>query len=89
MKSAATVRVRNLALSLLKLAETEEDVLSAWEIDFLRDIEERYSAILALTPKQKREMKDSLLPWERNLAQRNFRLTTLQAEKLLEIRDAI
>jgi hypothetical protein len=82
------VRVRNLALSLLKLAETEEDFLSAWEIDFLRDIEERYSAILALTPKQKREMKDSLLPWERDLAQRNFRLTTLQAEKLLEIRDA-
>jgi len=81
-------RVRTLALSLLNLAETAENVFSEWELTFLRSMAEQADATLALSRKQRKQMKDSLLVEEARLALRDFRLTTLQAEKLLEIRDA-
>jgi hypothetical protein len=82
------VRVRNLALGLLKLAETAENIFSEWELQFLKHRVEEASAVLALTPKQKKQMKFSDREHEARLALRDFRLTTLQAEKLLEIREA-
>ena len=81
-------RVRNLARSLLKLAETAENIFSEWELQFLKHRVEEASAVLALKPKQKQQMKFSQQEHEARLALRDFRLTTLQAEKLLEIRDA-
>ena len=81
-------RVRTLALSLLNLAQTAENVFSEWELTFLRSVAEQADATLALSRKQRKQMKDSLLVEETRLALRDFRLTTLQAEKLLEIRDA-
>jgi hypothetical protein len=81
-------RVRNLALSLLKLAETAENIFSEWELQFLKHRVEEASAVLGLTRKQRQQMKFSQQEAEVRLALRDFRLTTLQAEKLLEIRDA-
>ena len=77
-------RVRNLALSLLKLAETAENIFSEWELQFLKHRVEEASAVLALKPKQKQQMKFSQQEHEARLALRDFRLTKLQAEKLLE-----
>jgi hypothetical protein len=81
-------RVRNLSLSLLKLAETAENVFSEWELLFLRDRVVQADETLALSRKQRKGMKDSDSLAEARLALRDFRLTTLQAEKLFEIRDA-
>jgi hypothetical protein len=81
-------RVRSLSRSLLNLAETAENVFSEWELTFLRSLAEQADKTLALSRKRRKQMKDSLLVEEARLALRDFRLTTLQAEKLLEIRDA-
>jgi len=86
--SSDPVRVRNLALSLLALAKTAQNVFTEWELTFLRDIAEQSAAILALTPKQRKEFKFSKQQAEALLALRDFRLTSRQAEKLFEIRDA-
>ena len=43
---------------------------------------------LPLSRKQRKQMNDSSCPIEARFALRDFRLTTLQAEKLLDIRDA-
>jgi hypothetical protein len=80
-------RVRSLALGLLKLAETAENVFSEWELTFLRSMAEQAEGTLGLSRKQRKEMKDSNIPAEARLAFRDFRLTTRQAEKLLDIRD--
>jgi GAF domain-containing protein len=82
------VRVRNLALGLLALAKATEDIFSEWELTFLRDIAEQSAAILALSPKERKEFKFSAQQTEALLALRDFRLTSRQAEKLFEIRDA-
>jgi hypothetical protein len=82
------LRVRNLARSLLALAKTAEDVFTEWELTFLKNIAEQSEEVLALTPKQRKQMKDSLQVDKARLVLRDFRLTRLQAEKLLEIRDA-
>lgn len=86
--SSDPARVRNLALSLLALAKISEDVFSEWELTFLRDIAEQSAAIIALTPKQRQQLKFSQRQSEALLALRDFRLTSRQAEKLFEIRDA-
>lgn len=77
-----------MALSLLALAKTAEDVFTEWELTFLRDVAERSAEIMALSPKERREFKFSEDRAEALLALRDFRLTALQAEKLFEIRDA-
>lgn len=87
--SSDPVRVRNLALSLLALAKTAEDVFTEWELKFLRDMAEQSAEIMALSPKERKEFKFSEDKAEALLALRDFRLTTLQAEKLFEIRDAV
>jgi GAF domain-containing protein len=86
--SSDPVRVRNLALSLLALAETTENIFSEWELTFLRDIAEQAASIIALTPKERKDFKFSQRQAEALLALRDFRLTSRQAEKLFEIRDA-
>lgn len=86
--SSDPVRVRNLALSLLALAKTAEDVFTNWEMTFLRDIAEQSAEVMSLSGKERKEFKFSKDRAEALLALRNFRLTTLQAEKLFEIRDA-
>ena len=55
--SSDPARVRNLALSLLALAKTAENVFTEWELTFLRDIAELSAAILTLSPKQRKEFK--------------------------------
>jgi hypothetical protein len=55
------VRVRNLALSLLKLAETAENIFNEWQLTFLRDRVAQANATLALSRKERKQMKDSLL----------------------------
>ena len=82
------VRVRNLALSLLALAKTAENVFTEWELTFLRDIAKQSAETMTLSPKERKEFKFSQERAEALLALRDFRLTTLQAEKLFEIRDA-
>jgi hypothetical protein len=82
------VRVRNLAHSLLALAKTAEDVFTEWQLTFLRDRVEQAEATLALTRKERKQWKDSDRLAEARLALRDFRLTTRQAETLLDIRDA-
>ena len=86
--SSDPVRVRNLALGLLAMAKTAEDIFSEWELTFLRDIAEQSAAIIALSPKERKEFKFSARQTEALLALRDFRLTSRQAEKLFEIRDA-
>ena len=86
--SSDPARVRNLALSLLALAKTADDVFTEWELTFLRDMAEQSAEIITLSPKERREFKFSKDKAEALLALRDFRLTTLQAEKLFEIRDA-
>lgn len=87
--SSDPVRVRNLALGLLALARKAEDVFTEWELKFLRDIAEQSAEIIALSPRQRKEFKFSEQQAEARLALRDFRLTSRQAEKLFEIRDAI
>jgi GAF domain-containing protein len=86
--SGDPVRVRNLALGLLALAKAAGDIFSEWELAFLRDIAEQSAAIIALSPKERKEFKFSARQTEALLALRDFRLTSRQAEKLFEIRDA-
>lgn len=86
--SSDPARVRNLALSLLALAKTAEDVFTEWELTFLRDIARQSEDVMSLSSKERREHKFSKDRAEALLALRDFRLTTLQAEKLFEIRDA-
>src|SRR5579872_2263307 len=86
--SGDPARVRNLALSLLALAKVTEDIFTEWELTFLRDIAEQSASILALSAKQRKEFKFSEQQAQALLALRDFRLTTRQAEKLFEIRDA-
>lgn len=81
-------RVRNLSLSLLALAKTAEDVFTEWELTFLRDIAEQSAEAMSLSSKERKEFKFSKDRAEALLALRDFRLTTLQAEKLFDIRDA-
>jgi hypothetical protein len=63
-------KVRNLALGLLKLAETTENIFTDWQLTFLRSMVGQAEATLALSPSQRKQMKD------RRLAMRDFRLTT-------------
>jgi hypothetical protein len=86
--SSDPVRVRNLALSLLALAKAAENIFSEWELTFLRDIAEQSTAIIALSPKERKKFKFSARQTEALLALRDFRLTSRQTETLFEIRDA-
>jgi hypothetical protein len=86
--SSDPARVRNLALSLLALAKTAENVFSEWELTFLRDMAEQSAEVMSLSPKERRGFKFSKDRAEALLALRDFRLTTRQAESLFEIRDA-
>lgn len=86
--SSDPARVRTLALSLLALAKTAEDVFTEWELTFLRDIAEQSAEVMTLSSKERKEFKFSKDRAEALLALRDFRLTSLQAEKLFEIRDA-
>lgn len=86
--SSDPARARNLALSLLALAKTAEDVFTEWELTFLRDIAEQSAQVMSLSGKGRKEFKFSKDRAEALLALRDFRLTTLQTEKLFEIRDA-
>jgi hypothetical protein len=86
--SSDPVGVRNLALGLLALAKTAEDVFTEWELTFLRDIAKQSAETIALSPKERKEFKFSEDRAQALLALRDFRLTALQAEKLFEIRDA-
>ena len=81
------VRVRNLALGLLALTKTAENIFNEWELTFLRDIAEQSAAIIALSPKERKAFKFSARQAEALLALRDFRLTSRQAETLFEIRD--
>jgi GAF domain-containing protein len=85
--SSDPVRVRNLALGLLALTKTTENIFNEWELTFLRDMAERSAAIIALSPKERKEFKFSARQAEALLALRDFRLTSRQAEMLFEIRD--
>jgi GAF domain-containing protein len=87
--SSDPARVRNLALSLLALAKLPDDVFTEWELTFLRDIAEQSAEILVLSPAQRKAFKFSEQKAEALLALRDFRLTSRQAEKLFEIRDAV
>jgi GAF domain-containing protein len=87
--SSDPVRVRNLALSLLALTKTAEDIFSEWELTFLQDIAEQSAKVIALRPKERKEYKFSENQAEALLALRDFRLTSRQAEKLFEIRDNV
>jgi hypothetical protein len=86
--SSDPAKVRNLALGLLALAKTAENVFTEWELTFLKDIAEQSAEVMALSRKERQEFKFSKERAEALLALRDFRLTTLQAEKLFEIRDA-
>ncbi|MGY4225010.1 hypothetical protein ACVMIH_002371 [Bradyrhizobium sp. USDA 4503] len=86
--SSDPAKVRNLALSLLALAKTAESVFSEWELTFLRDIAEQSAEIMSLSREERKDFKFSKERAQALLALRDFRLTTLQAEKLFEIRDA-
>jgi hypothetical protein len=86
--SSDPVRARNLALSLLGLANLAGNIFTDWELTFLRDIAEQSTSVMALTPKERKEFKFSKQQAEALLALRDFRLTSRQAEKLFEIRDA-
>jgi GAF domain-containing protein len=85
--SSDPVKVRNLALGLLALTKATENIFSEWELTFLRDIAEQSAAVIALSPKERKEFKFSARQAEALLALRDFRLTSRQAEKLFEIRD--
>jgi hypothetical protein len=85
--SSDPARVRNLALGLLALAKTAEDVFTEWELTFLRDIAQQSADVMSLSSKERKEFKFSKDRAEALLALRDFRLTSLQAEKLFEIRD--
>jgi hypothetical protein len=85
--SSDPVRVRNLALGLLALTKISENIFNEWELTFLRDMAEQSAAVIALSPKERKEFKFSERQAEALLALRDFRLTTRQAEKLFEIRD--
>jgi GAF domain-containing protein len=85
--SSDPVKVRNLALGLLALTKTAEKIFNDWELTFLRDMAERSAAIIALSPKERKEFKFSDRQAQALLALRDFRLTSRQAETLFEIRD--
>ncbi|MET3842246.1 hypothetical protein [Bradyrhizobium sp. OAE829] len=87
--SSDPVKVRNLALGLLALTKTAENIFKEWELTFLRDIAEQSEAVIALSPKERKESKFSARQSEALLALRDFRLTSRQAEKLFEIRDSV
>jgi hypothetical protein len=76
--SSDPVKVRNLALRLLALAKTAEDIFTEWELTFLRDMAQHAAEIIALSPKQRKEFKFSRQREEALLALRDFRLTALQ-----------
>jgi hypothetical protein len=77
-------RARSLALGLLRLAETAENIFTDWELTFLRSLVGQAETMVGLTKKQREKQKDAGVA----LAMRDFRLTSRQAEKLLDIRDA-
>jgi hypothetical protein len=77
-------RVRSLTLGLLRLAETAEYIFTDWELTFLRSLVGQAETTVGLTKKQREQQKDAGVA----LAMRDFRLTSRQAEKLLDIRDA-
>jgi hypothetical protein len=85
--SSDPVKVRNLALGLLALTKTAANIFNEWELTFLRDMAERSAAIIALSPKERKDFKFSARQAEARLALRDFRLTSRQAETLFEIRD--
>jgi GAF domain-containing protein len=85
--SSDPVRARNLALSLLALAKTAENIFSEWELTFLRDIAEQSAEVIELSRKERKEYKFSSQEAQAQLALRDFRLTYRQTEKLIEIRD--
>lgn len=87
--SSDPVKVRNLALGLLALTKTAENIFKEWELTFLRDMAEQSEAVMALSPKERKEFKFSARQSEALLALRDFRLTSRQAEKLFEIRDSV
>jgi len=77
-------RVRSLTFGLLKMAETAEYIFTDWELTFLRSLVGQAENTVGLTKKQREKQKDAGVA----LAMRDFRLTSRQAEKLLDIRDA-
>jgi hypothetical protein len=76
-------RVLQLCLGLLKMAEADENIFTDWELHFLRDRADQAAATLGLTKKERTAQKDAGVAY----ALRGFRLTTRQAETLLDIRD--
>jgi hypothetical protein len=58
------------------------------ELTFLRDIAQQSADVMSLSSKERKEFKFSKDRAQALLALRDFRLTSLQAEKLFEIRDA-
>ncbi len=87
--SSDPVKVRNLALGLLALTKTAENIFNEWELTFLRDMAERSEKIIGLSAKERKEFKFSTRQAEALLALRDFRLTARQAETLFEIRDGV
>ena len=87
--SSDPVKVRNLALSLLAMRKVAENLFSEWELTFLLDTVEQAEKVIALSPKERKDLKFSEKHAEARLALRDFRLTSRQAEKLFEIRDGV
>ncbi|OKO83555.1 hypothetical protein AC628_01730 [Bradyrhizobium sp. NAS96.2] len=87
--SSDPVKVRNLAVSLLAMAKVAESIFSEWELIFLRDLADQSAKVIALKPKERKDLKFSGRRADVLLALRDFRLTTRQAEKLFEIRDSV
>ncbi|MGG2324770.1 hypothetical protein, partial [Salmonella enterica] len=56
---------------------------------FLLDTVEQAEKVIALSPKERKDLKFSEKHAEARLALRDFRLTSRQAEKLFEIRDGV
>jgi hypothetical protein len=81
-------RVLRMCLGLLAMAEADENIFTPWELHFLEDLAEKAEEILGLSRKDRKKWKDSLRPDQARLAQRGFRFTVLQMEKLFEIYDA-
>ncbi|WP_317498952.1 hypothetical protein, partial [Idiomarina sp. Sol25] len=82
-------KVTDLDLSLLAMRKVAENLFSEWELTFLLDTVEQAEKVIALSPKERKDLKFSEKHAEARLALRDFRLTSRQAEKLFEIRDGV
>jgi hypothetical protein len=81
-------RVLQMCLGLLAMAEVDENIFDEWKLHFLESLAQQAETILGLSRKDRKKWKDSLRPDQARLAQRGFRFTVLQMEKLFEIFEA-